>query len=110
MKKPILLFGALLTALSFGACQSEIIADKAFTYLGVVSDSVTGELLDSVIVSTSDTLSGPTLATTDTLGEFDLTTFAPVTQLSFRRRGYNAKMVNTSANVTVDSLVVLLAK
>ncbi len=87
MKRITAALGAFLVAISFGACQSEMIANKAFTYLGVVSDSVTGALLESVIVSTSDTLSGPKLATTDTLGEFDLTTFAPVAQLSFRRQG-----------------------
>jgi len=110
MKKPTVLFGTLLVALAIGSCQSETIADKAFNYFGVVSDSVSGSLLDSVIVSTDDTLSGPTLATTDSLGEFKLVAFAPVAKLSFRRQGYKTKVVNTNTGVTVDSMTILLVR
>ncbi len=103
--------GIMATALALGACGGEPIVDRAFSYIGVVSDSATGQLLDSVFVSVGDSTSTSVRDTTDSFGEFSITNFlVPVAQLTFRKQNYKMITVATNTSVLVDTIVVIMAK
>ncbi len=113
MRKPIVLLGTLLIALTLGSCGGKKNVDRLFSYVGVVFDSASVTPLDSVEVVIGDTLLPVVQSFTDSLGEYRLELFgggAP--RLTFRRQGYRTRIVNTStsASALVDSQVVLLTK
>lgn len=99
--------GSFSVAVCLTACEGDKIADPGYVYSFVVQDSVTTEPIAGVQVHLGDTTTASSYVT-DSSGFFEIPLFVPKQDFTFRKTGYESKVVNATVSGNSDTFVVLL--
>ena len=108
--KHVIVISAVFLALTGCDKKDIIIGDDFIIHSGVVLDSADLQPVDSVLITIGDTLSGPPIHGTDSLGRFSYTFLFESNPISFMKNGFLTTVFRGDTASRFDSLTILLVR